>query len=66
MKNIIFLLGIVVTIVTTSCSNQPSDNNNSKEMKHDGMEMKDMKMDSMMMDSTTHNSHQQMDSMDKK
>ena len=49
MKRIIFLLGIMVTIVITSCNNQPSDNNKSNEIKHNGMEMKDMKMDSMRM-----------------
>lgn len=66
MKKISFLLGIVITIIITSCNNQPSDNSKSNEMKHDEMEMKDMKMDSAKMDSTMHNSHQQIDSMDKK
>lgn len=62
MKKINFFMGIVVTIVITSCNNQPSENNKSKEMKHDGMEMKDMRMDSMKMDSATHGNHQMMDS----
>ncbi|MDP2421365.1 hypothetical protein [Sediminibacterium sp.] len=56
------LLVAIAIVIATSCNNQSSDNNQSKEMNHDGMGMGNMKMDSMKMDSTMHSNHQMMDS----
>ncbi len=54
MKKIYFLLPIAAIAIATSCNNDSSGNKDSKEMNHNGKEMKEMKMDSVNMDSTKH------------